>query len=161
MDTFEVLSLRSSVLSTIAEKRCSNTLLFFRLLAEYGFRSEEIFRLGNAVRLANNIYIVETVKFGVGRTLDFSLFQEEMEFISKNGAASLFAFSKTTYQSDFNSSLNRPLLKIGNKGVELHFFRHAKIKEMELMGYTRKQIQLYMGLSSIKTVDIYADSVIY
>lgn len=160
MSTSEILSLRDNVL-LIAQTKCSDsTFLFFRLLSAYGFRSEEVFRLENAINVSGNIYTVETVKFGVGRTLDFTMFSQEMDFILTHGARVLFPFSKTTYQRDFNMCLPRELLTVGNKGIELHFFRHAKIKELEYNGLTRKQIQLYMGLSSLKTVDIYADSII-
>lgn len=160
MTTAEILTLRSEIMANAASRLNSHSNLFMRLLCEFGFRGSEIYDLDQAIMISQNIYQVPTKKFGLGRVCDFSSFSDEVGHIMQYGSKSIFQSSIETYRSDFNRCIDRDLLSKGKKGIELHFFRHAKVKELIEQGYTEDQVKMYLGLSKLSTVFVYKDSII-
>lgn len=160
MTTSEILALRSEIMANSASRLNSHSNLFMKLLCEFGFRGSEIYDLDQSIMISQNIYQVPTKKFGLGRVCDFSNFQDEVGHIIQYGSKSTFQSSIETYRSDFNRCIDRDLLSKGKKGIELHFFRHAKVKELIEQGYTEDQVKMYLGLSKLSTVFVYKDSII-
>lgn len=160
MTTSEVLQLRAEIMLNASNRLNSHSNLFMRLLCQFGFRGSEIYDIDKAIMISPNIYQVPTKKFGLGRICDFSNFADEVGHIMQHGSKSIFQSSIETYRNDFNRCIDRNLLSKGSKGLELHFFRHAKVKELIEQGLTEDQVKMYLGLSKISTVFVYKDSVI-
>jgi site-specific recombinase XerD len=140
---------------------CSDTVLFLSMLRTFGFRSSEVVNIEKATVISGYILRVETNKGSDDRIIDFSMFGDVVDKIRTEGYKSVFPKCTQSYQSDFKRCLREASIRVGNKNISLHLYRHAKIKALFESGLSVQQIQKEIGIKSLAVVMDYVTSIIY
>jgi integrase len=157
----QLQDIRSTVLENAKMKCGFDTVLFLSMLSNTGMRSNELEKLKDAVNVSQNIYTFPTSKHGDNRTFDFDLLGEYVEEIRQGRYKDVFPKCVQSYQNDFHKCLPVGSLKVGNKDISLHLYRHIRIKELFYRGWTIAQIKTYLGLKNVLTVTGYVNSIVY
>ena len=136
----------------------------FHFLQRYGFRSNEVYmwRDWDFVDDDSTVGLVSfpTSKRGTHRFIPFSdlslLFQQTI----LEGKRSFYLPQYRSLSKYFSNSSGYRYFN-GNKNITTHIFRHNRIKQLHLLGLSNEEIQHYMGLLKLETVDVYLNSHIY
>lgn len=148
------------IVDRLSVNTSSSRYAVFYTLFHYGFRISALKKcFAWEVDSEGNV-VCETLKGNSERRIPFVEFPKVIQDSILDSTDYLFTISYDTYERYFNNHSGFMDLRVGNKSIGSHAFRHNRMKQMSLAGSTNEDIRSYFGLASTTTVQGYVNSVI-
>jgi len=106
-------------------------------------------------------YKLTTAKEGEYRTFETYMLPVRFKTLVNAGIEYCSTHSYRTAVRDFYAASPYRMLKVGNKPIALHAFRHNYVKRLMSLGYPPAEIQAKLGHKDIGNTMKYINSVIY
>lgn len=137
------------------------SFILFDSLYNTGLRVNELIDYSRITQIDINTVLVTTQKHSNPRAINTSLLNSTYFEALKNNSLKLFIRSYSYYNSSFITRCRYYKdLKIGDKQVTTHLFRHNYIKKLALNGFTCNQISAIIGERVDTNTQSYIDSII-
>ena len=137
------------------------SFMIFESLYNTGLRINELIEYSRITQIDTNTVLINTQKFSNPRAINSSLLNETYYSAFQLNTLPLFIRSYSYYNSAFINRLRYYKdIRIGEKEVTTHLFRHNYIKKLSINGFDTNQISGIIGERVNKNTQGYIDSII-
>jgi len=134
---------------------------FARLQFEYGLRVNEMFELSNFTHKPNGTIQLYMNKTDETRILNNIEFNKSINWYTYNDLVNSRYVTLNKYTRAFNKSISYKGLKVGDKNISTHLFRHNRTKQLYLQYGNIQDVAVIFGTVDLPNVQGYVDSIVY
>lgn len=158
LTTYQLNELASKITVRASQHGQFSLWELFNICHVHGFRISEVYDLHTWKIINGTEVYCTTKKFGNIRIIPVNQFTPSVIFCIQNQLTELYKYSISHLDRIFKDFSGYHDIRVGNKGIGTHLFRHIYVKNKIDSGMTFAQLQALMGLKNTSIVQHYYES---